>query len=42
MTMKVRVAFAWYDMWVGAYWDRRTRTLYVCLLPMLLIEISAR
>lgn len=38
--MKVRVRFAWYDLWIGAYWDRKARVLYVCPLPMLLIEIG--
>lgn len=37
--MNVRVRLAWYDMWVGAYWDRRARILYVCPLPMLLVEL---
>lgn len=37
--MKIRVRFAWYDLWVGAYWDRKGRTLYLCPLPMLLVEI---
>ena len=35
----MRVRFAWYDLWVGAYWDRKAKVLYVCPLPMLLIEI---
>lgn len=35
--MKVTVKFAWYDMWMGAYWDREARILYVCPLPMLLV-----
>lgn len=38
--MNVRVRFAWYDMWIGAYWDRKTRVLYICLLPTLLLEVS--
>ncbi len=29
--------FAWYDMWIGAYWDRDRSMLFVCLLPMLVI-----
>ena len=35
--MKIR--FAWYDLWVGAYWDRKHRVLYVCPIPMVVIEI---
>lgn len=27
--MKVRPYFAWYDLWFGAYWDRRKRHLYI-------------
>lgn len=38
--MKVSVRFAWYDLWVGAYWDRKTSTLYVCPLPTLLLTFS--
>ncbi len=40
--MRVRVRFAWYDMWIGAYWDRHERVLYVCPLPMLLVEVWSR
>ena len=40
--MRVRAKFAWYDIWVGVFWDRKSRILYVCPLPMLLIEIHTR
>lgn len=36
------VRFAWYDLWIGAYWDRKSRVLYVCPLPMLLITVPFR
>ena len=34
------VRFAWYDLWIGAYWDRKQRVLYVCPLPTLLVTIG--
>jgi len=34
-TFHVKHLFAWYDLWVGAYWDRKMRRLYVLPLPML-------
>lgn len=33
--MRIRPIFAWYDMWVGAFWDRQKRRLYVLPLPCL-------
>ena len=39
-TLTVRVSFAWYDLWVGFYWDRKARALYCCPLPTLLIRIG--
>lgn len=33
--LKVRLLFAWYDMWIGAYIDRKNRRLYVLPLPTL-------
>lgn len=36
----MKVYFAWYDMWVGAYWDANTRRLYVCPLPCLVLRFG--
>jgi len=35
-----RLVFAWYDLWIGAYWDRRSRVLYVLPLPCVGVRIS--
>ncbi len=35
--MSITIRFAWYDMWIGAFWDRKSRVLYVCPLPMVLV-----
>ena len=29
----LRPVFAWYDIWIGAYWDRKTRRLFLFALP---------
>ena len=37
-----RPAFVWYDLWVGAYWDRENKYLYVCPLPTICIKMAIR
>lgn len=31
--MKFALVFAWYILWVGAYWDRQRRWLYISPIP---------
>jgi hypothetical protein len=31
--MRVKPIFAWYDLWVGAFWDRAKCRLYVFPVP---------
>ena len=33
--VRVDPVFAWYDAWVGFYWDREKRWLYVLPIPFL-------
>lgn len=32
--MSIKPLFAWYDLWIGAYWDRARWRLYVFPVPM--------
>jgi hypothetical protein len=32
---RIRPLFAWFDLWVGAYWDGKKRALYVLPFPCL-------
>lgn len=37
---RIKLLFAWYDLWVGLFWDGKKRKLYVFPLPMLGIVID--
>lgn len=38
--MRIRPLFAWYDFWIGAFWDRKTRKLYILPIPCLGIIVE--
>jgi len=37
--VKVSVFFRWYDLWIGAFIDRKNRTVYICPIPMFGIKV---
>lgn len=40
--MKLSLFFAWYDFWIGAFYDQKKRILYVCPLPMVVIKVERK
>jgi hypothetical protein len=38
--MKIEPLFAWYDLWIGAFWDRKSHKLYILPVPCIGIVIT--
>lgn len=36
----IKLIIAWYDLWIGAFWDRQKRKLYIFLIPCIGLVIS--
>lgn len=30
--------FAWYDFWIGIYYDQKKEVMYLCLLPFFVMR----
>ena len=42
MKFKVSFFFAWYDFWVGFFYDQKKHILYVCPLPCCVFKFEAQ
>lgn len=36
----IKVAFIWYDIWVGVFIDRPKRTVYIAPLPCIVFKVT--
>jgi len=39
--MKFKMFFAWYDFWVGLYYDRMRKILYFLPFPMIVFSFAS-
>lgn len=40
--VNISVFWAWYDGWVGYYWDSLNWTLYICPIPWLVFRFDTK
>ncbi len=40
--MRIRPLVAWFDFWIGVYWDRKSRRLYILPIPCIGIVLEFR
>ena len=42
MCYRVSCFLAWYDFWVGGFYDKSKKILYICLLPCIVLKFERR
>ncbi|MFA5130444.1 MAG: hypothetical protein WC477_06065 [Patescibacteria group bacterium] len=40
--MRAYLYFRWFDMWIGVFYDRKTKATYIQLLPMIGIVLCKK
>lgn len=40
MLARLSFFFAWYDLWVGAYFDQESKVVYMCPFPCFVIKFA--
>lgn len=40
--VKISFFFAWYDLWIGFYFDNKSKALYICPIPCCVFKIEKR
>lgn len=38
--VSIKPLFAWYDLWIGIFWDRKSRKLYILPLPCVGVVVT--
>jgi hypothetical protein len=40
--MNVSFHFAWFDLWMGVFYNQQKRVIYICPLPTVVVRIALK
>jgi hypothetical protein len=40
LSQRLRIVFAWFDFWIGGYWNREAKRLYLFPVPFAGLRID--
>jgi hypothetical protein len=38
--IRISFLFAWFDLWIGLYFDKKNHILYICPIPCCVIKLE--